>query len=235
MSLLRLERNAAVVGVRIAQVIKKEMSLPLSIFKYWTDSTLTLQYITDKSYRFKVYIANRVAGILEYTDTGNWRHIDGKMNPADICTRGLMDPANLLQRDKHRKSLLLGPDFLTEEHQVNNKVIGEINEDNPEIKEKDILVAASFNKQPCLEYKRFSSYQRIIRVICWMKRFCWKVRNADKRKSFLTVQEIEEAGTLLFKWIQHEEFGADILALTRNHPLSKKSKLLSLTPFLDER
>ena len=68
-----------------------------------------------------------------------------------------------------------------------------------------------------------------------MKRFCWNARNADKRKSFLTVQEIQEAETLLFKWILHEEFGADILALTQNQPLSKKSKLLSLTPFLDER
>ena len=105
------------------------MSLPLNTFKYWTDSTLTLQYITDKSHRFEVYAANRVAEILEYT--GNWQHIDGKMNPADMCTRRLMDPANLLQQDKNGKSCLLGPDFLTEEHQASNIVIDEIDEDNP--------------------------------------------------------------------------------------------------------
>ena len=34
---------------------------------------------------------------------------------------------------------------------------------------------------------------------------------------------------------QHEELGTDILALTWNQPLSKKSNLLSLTPFLDEK
>ena len=146
-----------------------------------------------------------------------------------------MDPVNLLQRDKYGKSWLLGPDFLTEEHQVNNIVIGKIDEDNPEINKKDILVAATFNKQPCLECKRFSSYQRIIRVIRWMKRFCWNARHADKKKGFLTVQEIQEAKTLHFKWIQHEEFRTDILALTRNQPSSKKSKLLNLTPFLDEK
>ena len=55
------------------------------------------------------------------------------------------------------------------------------------------------------------------------------------KKRFLRVQEIQEAETLLFKWIQHEEFGANILALTRNQPLSNKSKLLRLTPFPDER
>ena len=60
-------------------------------------------------------------------------------------------------------------------------------------------------------------------------------KNVDKNKSFLTVEEIEEAETLLFKWIQHEEFGTDLLALTKNQPLSRKSKLLGLTPFLDER
>ena len=122
MPLPRLELNAAVVGVWIAQFIKKEMSLPLNTIKYWTNSTLTLQYITDKyesvNIRLcKVYVVNRVAKILEYTDTGDWQHIDWKMNPADMCTTGLMDPANLLQQDKHGESQLLGPDFLTEKHQ----------------------------------------------------------------------------------------------------------------------
>ena len=91
-----------------------------------------------------------------------------------------MDPADLLQRDKHRNSRLPGPEFLTEKHQASNIVIDEIDKDYPEIKKKDILVATSFNRQPCLEYKMLSSYQRIVKVICWMKGFCWDARNADK-------------------------------------------------------
>ena len=63
-----------------------------------------------------------------------------------------------------------------------------------------------------------------------MKQFCCNAQNADK-KSFLTIQETEEAKKLLFKWIQHKQFGTDLLALTQNHPLLKKSKLLSLKPF----
>ena len=51
-----------------------------------------------------MYVVNRVAKILEYTDTGDWQHIDWKMNPADMCTIGLMDPANLLPQDKHGES-----------------------------------------------------------------------------------------------------------------------------------
>ena len=81
--MIKLELNAAVVGVRIAQVIKKWMSLPLNTFKCWKDSRLTLLYITDESHRFKVYVANQVAEILGYTDTGDWQHTDWKMNPTD--------------------------------------------------------------------------------------------------------------------------------------------------------
>ena len=72
-SLLRVELNAAVAGVGISQVIKKEMNLPLNTFKSWADTTqCRIQYVTDKSHRFKLYVANRVAEILEYTDTGHW-------------------------------------------------------------------------------------------------------------------------------------------------------------------
>ena len=127
------------------------------------------------------------------------------------------------------------PRFFNRRTPTSNIVIDEIYEYNPEIKKKDISVAATSNKQPCLDYKRFSSYPKFTRVISWMRQFFWNARNADKKKSFLTVQEIKEAETLLFKWIQHEEFATDLLALTRNQPLSKKSKLLRLTPFIDER
>ena len=145
MSLPRLELNSAAAVVQIAKAVKKEMSLRLSTFKYWTDWTLTLQYITDKSHRFKVYVANRVAEILEYTDTADWQHFDGEMNLADMCTRGLMDRANLLQWDKQRKSWLLGPDLLTEKHQASNIVTDEIDKDNPEIK-KDITGSRNFEQ-----------------------------------------------------------------------------------------
>ena len=95
-----------------------------------------------------------------------------EMDPTDICTRGLMNRNNLLEWDKKLRSWLLGPDFLTEEHQASEIVYNEIDEENTEIKKKNMLVAAAFNKQLCFEYKKFSSYQRIIRVICWMKRYC---------------------------------------------------------------
>ena len=51
----------------------------------------------------------------------------------------------------------------------------------------------------------------------------------------MTVQETEVAETLLFQWILHEEFGTNLVALTQNQLLQKKSKIFSLTSSLDER
>ena len=74
----------------------------------------------------------------------------------------------------------------------------------------------------------------MIRVICWMKRFCWNARSKERRINALAVQEIEEAETILFKSIQNEEFNEDIVALSNNQPLPKRSKLSSLSPYIDE-
>ena len=51
---------------------------------------------------------------------------------------------------------------------------------------------------------------------------CWNARNADKKTSFLAVQEIEGVETILFNSIQHDKFGTDVLTLTQNQPLLKK-------------
>ena len=83
-----------------------------------------------------MYVANWVAEISEYSEAGDWKHNDGKMNPADMCTRGFMDPANLLQQDEHGKPWLLGPDILPEEQQADNIVIDKMDEDNTEIEKK---------------------------------------------------------------------------------------------------
>ena len=53
-----------------------------------------------------------------------------------MCTRGFMDPANLLQQDEHGKPWLLGPDILPEEQQADNIVIDKMDEDNTEIEKK---------------------------------------------------------------------------------------------------
>ena len=71
----------------------------------WTDSTTVLQWLHSLE-KQPVFVANRVAEILELTTADEWYHVQSADNPADVGTRGLSVKA-LLQ-----SSWLSGPKFL---------------------------------------------------------------------------------------------------------------------------
>ena len=56
---------------------------------HWTDSTTVLQWLHASNNKQPVFVANRVAEILEHSNIDQWRHVEGKTNPADIETRGM--------------------------------------------------------------------------------------------------------------------------------------------------
>ena len=77
----------------------------------WTDSTTVLQWLhsIDKK---PVFVANRVAEILELTSVDKWNHVQTTDNPADAGTRGLS--ANVLLDSPWLKGpkFLMTPDWL---------------------------------------------------------------------------------------------------------------------------
>ena len=85
----RLELTAARIGAKLAACVQRELDLPLDATVMWTDSAIVLGYITNRRKRFQTFVANRVAAIHELTKPDEWRHVDGKLNPADLASRGL--------------------------------------------------------------------------------------------------------------------------------------------------
>ena len=63
-SVPRLELTAAVLSVKICQQLKQELNIEEDISEveefFWTDSQVVLNYISNESKRFKVFVANRV-------------------------------------------------------------------------------------------------------------------------------------------------------------------------------
>ena len=84
----RLELAAALVSVRVSQFLKRELKIPIAKEIFWTDSMVVLGYITNESRRFKVFVANRIAEIRQFTTPSQWRYVSTDQNPADICSRG---------------------------------------------------------------------------------------------------------------------------------------------------
>ena len=154
-----MELNAAVLGARLSQLIAKEIDLPIERIQYWTDSTLVLQYVTNTVHRTKVYVANRVTDIREISSPTSWTHIPGEQNPADIASRGVIDPERLMSCD-----WFTAPPFLRQDEEFwpRNDLVGELNADDVEIRKRSVLVAATcIIEETGINLERFSNWLRL--------------------------------------------------------------------------
>lgn len=87
-SMPRLELCAALTGAQLAQVLGKELTIPIDKTVLWSDSTTVLTWLKSESCRFKVFVGTRIEEIQELTDRHTWRYVDSGRNPADDVTRG---------------------------------------------------------------------------------------------------------------------------------------------------
>ena len=85
----KLELAAAFIEGQVAFLIKQQLDVTISKTTFWSDSATTLQWIYNFKGKHKIYVAKRVAGILETTSPSDWRHVPGVLNPADDGTREL--------------------------------------------------------------------------------------------------------------------------------------------------
>ena len=91
MSIPRLYLTAAILSVKVACLLRKELQIEGLKKRFWTDSQVVLAYIRSNSKRFKVFIATRIHQIKESTRVNQWYYVSSKENPADNASRGL-DP-----------------------------------------------------------------------------------------------------------------------------------------------
>ena len=84
----KLELQEALLAVRLRKEIHRALTITIDRTFMWTDGTTVLQWLksTDKQ---PVFVANRVAEILELTTVDEWHHVPTADNPADAGTRGL--------------------------------------------------------------------------------------------------------------------------------------------------
>ena len=86
----RLELNAAAVACKLAALVTKQIPLKPSDTTFWTDSMAVLRFIYNKHSRFKVFVANRLSIIHEFSQPKQWRYVNTKENPADVASRGAL-------------------------------------------------------------------------------------------------------------------------------------------------
>ena len=87
LSIVRRELCAAVLGVRLANLIKEEVRFEISKEVFIVDSQVVRSMIKRHSYGFNTFVAVRIGEIQETTDTDSWYWINGCNNIADWITR----------------------------------------------------------------------------------------------------------------------------------------------------
>ncbi|XP_070855366.1 uncharacterized protein [Drosophila suzukii] len=107
MSIPRLELQAAVLGTRLMNTVQEEHSVDISETVLWTDSKTVLRWIGSTHRRYKQFVGNRVAEILESSKVSQWRWVPTADNAADDATRS-QNKADLSPESRW----LSGPAFL---------------------------------------------------------------------------------------------------------------------------
>ena len=82
----RLELQAAMVSVKVSNLLHQELEYEDVSGYFWTGSKVVLGYIGNSAKRFHVYVANRIQMIREATEPNQWHYVATKKNPADYAS-----------------------------------------------------------------------------------------------------------------------------------------------------
>lgn len=235
-TLPRLELCAAELLAKLMCRVKLALKLEVREAHYYSDSKIALAWIKSEPSRWKTFVANRVARIQEMSDSESWHYVNTKANPADFASRGLL-PEQLVNNELW----WFGPSILlNDETYDHNSFETDLEGKRPK--------AVAMNAQLDVSIiDKFSSLNRAVRTVAFCRRYVNQLRKKrglsavlltdDLKKEVggvaLDAAELLEAKLLIIKLYQNKYFSGDIQSLLRGGELSKRSSLLSLSPFLD--
>ncbi|XP_070145035.1 uncharacterized protein [Drosophila kikkawai] len=233
MSIPRLELQAAVLGTRLINTIKEEHSVDISETVLWTDSKTVLRWIGSTHRRYKQFVGNRVAEILESSEVSQWRWVPTADNAADDASRS-QNKADLSPESRW----LSGPAFLRQPAsgwpvpEEGTERVPDASDDE-EMPSEFALVATN---EFVIPFQRFSSFSRLVRTTAWVLRFArWCRRQRSELEEYgLTAKECEAAENLLVRQAQLESFPDEMRSAKHGKEVASSSEIRGLAPYMDE-
>ncbi|XP_073954216.1 uncharacterized protein [Choristoneura fumiferana] len=221
-SIPRLELQAAVLAARLADSIINAHTIKAERRIFWCDSSTTLHWIRNEARTYKPYVAHRLGEIDELTLIKEWRFVPTKLNAADIGTRKSYDRSIL------ENEWLNGPTFLRSDE--SDWPADVINPETEENKLECICVIQNIkNNLPVPEPTRFSSWLRLLKATHAVFAFINKCKKLTEDANNV----MGRAECLLLKCSQAQTFEDEINTLKNGKHLPRSSKLLTLSPYLD--
>lgn len=222
----RLELSGALLAARLCKTVTESLNIVPDRTVHWCDSSVVLGWLKGDASRLKTFVANRVSEIQDTTQASAWRYVPTSENPADLISRGV--DASQLQNSSLWWN---GPEFLlnNEDDWPTLKVDKHI--DLPEVK----TVATITISAPVIDFERFSNFSRLQRTMAYVKRFVNNIKfPKNKLTGILTAEELNSALKTLCLISQQQCFPIEYKTLLDKKELSSRSKILTLSPFIDD-
>ena len=219
----KLGLQAALHASRLKVSIIEEQDFTIDQVFMWSDSSTVIQWLNAFEKKQQIFVANRIGEFLEDTKLGEWNHIPGAQNPADLGTRGM-------RANEIASSVWLnGPAWLRDNEAHWPKVIAACTtvEDTSDASQVVTLLP---NKSLEIQWERFNSWTKLFHTICYILRW----RNSNRVRGLISLDEYHYAERIAFKMIQKESFATEDDTLVNGKELSSKSNLAQLCPFLDD-
>ena len=230
-TLPRLELCAALLLANLYSNASHSLDIPSCKNFFWSDSTITLNWINTPPYLLETFLANRVSAIQNKTQIQCWRHVTTNSNPADLLSRG-MSPQEFLQSSLWSQ----GPQWLIHEEPAWPNLSFAMTEIHGLRKAKPIVSLKITQTEGNLLTK-YSTFQKLRNVVAYCLRFISNSKNKDqgcRTKGPLEQCEFDAALTTIIKLTQAETFSSEMCTLSKNQNVCKNSSLASLNPFMDK-
>ena len=222
----RLELQAAVLATRLGKTIREESRFVFEKVVYFVDSMIVLGWIRSQARLFKTFVSTRIGEIQSNSDRAEWKHIPGEENVADDVSRGI-PVQGLKQRWKS------GPDFLRRPEEEWPQTTPTTDENTVKQERRKTPVVGTVNaKEEVINYTKFSSWRKLIRVTAWIQRVGRKVGERQKidandetnKCKTLTPDDLNKAELYWIKYAQRDL-----------HAKIKNGELKQFSPFVDNK
>lgn len=228
----RLELVAALLLARLTVHTLKALALSdVSVF-CWSDSSVTLSWISAHPTKWKDFVRNRVSTIQELLPYGSWHFVPGKENPADCASRGLM-PDQLIKFDLWWN----GPNWLSESPlSWPSFKCKELPETGLEERSRQVMIAVTHQPLYWELLDKYSSFIKLLRITSICRRFIRCLRRESQStltKYPITPMEIEKSRNFWVRIVQQAWFSNEIRIISNREHLPKSNPLIRLTPFID--
>ncbi len=149
--------------------VRTALKIEIANMHAWSDSIIVHYWLDGSPRKFKTFVGNRVANIMELLPSAARKHVPSEHNPAD-CASWRMLPKDLISHELWWN----GPDWLSvEPFQVPSQPLAPPPAADMEVKATCLQVSTS--SHPELEAS-VSSFDKLLKITAWALQFIHNAR-----------------------------------------------------------